>query len=109
MEKEEKKIKKSTDGGEKGFRTHKFRTVRKLALVQKLAPVLIFAPWCEFSCYVLPFLFCSCSAPLLLICRASSGSDSLCLVDSTNLALKSYKKSQNAIIIIAGTLMCKSG
>ena len=34
------------------------------------------------------FFFHSSSAPLLLICRASSGSDSLCLVDSTNLALK---------------------
>ena len=92
MEKEEKKMKKSTDGGERGFRTHEFRIVRKLALVRKLASVLIFAPWCEFSCSVLlPFLFCSCSAPLLLICRASSGSDSLCLVDSTNLALKTIK------------------
>ena len=92
MEKGEKKIKKSTNGGERGFRTHEFRTVQKLALVRKLAPVRIFAPWCEFSCSViLPFLFCSCFAPVLLICRASSSSDSLCLVDSTNLEFKTIK------------------
>ena len=86
---------------ERGDFAHHFRIVRK------------FAPWCEIS-YTVPlsFLFCSCFAPVLLICRASFDSDSLCLVDSANLALKgckNYKKSQNAIRIIIGTLMCKSG
>ena len=70
MEKGEKKIKKSTNGGERGFRTHEFRTVRKLALVRKLPPVQIFAQ-CEFSHsganFPALFFFHSSSAPVLVL------------------------------------------
>ena len=111
MEKGGKTIKKSQQ--ERGDLAHHFCTSANFCASANFRIVRNFAPWCEISCTVpLSFIFCSYSAPLLLICRTSFDSDSLSLVDSANLALKAcknYKKSQNAIRIIAGTLMCKSG
>ena len=102
MEKGGKTIKKSTR--ERGSRTPFSHSAKFHALVRNFLHCSSFIP--------ILLLFCFCSTPVLLICRASFDSDSLCLVDSANLALKAcknYKKSQNAIRIIAGTLMCKLG
>ena len=64
MEKRRKENQKVNKGGERGFRTHEFGTVRKLA------PVRIFAQ-CEFlhpgANFPALFFFHSSSAPVLLL------------------------------------------
>ena len=74
MEKEgEKKIKKSTKGGERGFCTHEFRTVRKLALVRKMAPVRKLAPVRIFA--QCEFLHPGANFPALFFFHSSSTPD----------------------------------
>ena len=76
--------------GERGFRTHEIGILRIFAQCE-ISHNANFRTVFFFHSSSPLFFFHSSSAAVLLICRASFGLDSLSLVDSTNLALKTIK------------------